>query len=46
VVVTEHGAADLRGRSVAERARALIGVADPSFAGELEQQWASIQEAL
>jgi acyl-CoA hydrolase len=30
-VVTEHGVAELRGRSVAERARALIAVADPSF---------------
>jgi acyl-CoA hydrolase len=29
-VVTEHGVAELRGRSLADRARALIGVADPA----------------
>lgn len=29
-VVTEHGVAELRGRSLADRARALIAVADPS----------------
>ena len=28
-VVTEHGVAELRGRSLAERARALIAIADP-----------------
>lgn len=31
VVVTEHGAAELRGRSVGERAEALIAIADPMF---------------
>jgi len=31
VVVTEHGAAELRGRTVTERARALIGVAHPDL---------------
>jgi len=30
-VVTEHGVADLRGRSIRERATALIAVADPAF---------------
>jgi acyl-CoA hydrolase len=34
-VVTEHGIAELRGRTLAERARALIAVADPSFRSEL-----------
>jgi acyl-CoA hydrolase len=34
-VVTEHGVADLWGRSVRERAEALIAVADPRFRGEL-----------
>lgn len=29
-VVTEHGVAELRGRSLADRARALVAVADPS----------------
>lgn len=34
-VVTEHGAVDLRGRTLRERARLLIEVADPEFRGEL-----------
>ncbi len=34
-VVTEHGAADLRGRSLPERAEALIAIADPRFRDEL-----------
>jgi acyl-CoA hydrolase/RimJ/RimL family protein N-acetyltransferase len=34
-VVTEHGIADLWGRSVRERAMALISVAHPDFRGEL-----------
>lgn len=36
-VVTEHGAAALRGRSTAERARALIAIAHPDFRDELQQ---------
>ena len=35
IVVTEHGIAKLRGRTLAERARALIHVADPTFRAEL-----------
>lgn len=35
VVITEYGAAELRGRSVAERARALAAIAHPSFRDEL-----------
>ena len=35
LVVTEHGIAKLRGRTLAERARALIQVADPVFRAEL-----------
>src|SRR5688572_16678502 len=34
-VVTEHGVAELFGRSVGERARALIAIADPRFREEL-----------
>jgi len=34
-VVTEHGIAELRGRTLAERAAALIAVADPAFRAEL-----------
>jgi acetyl-CoA hydrolase len=36
-VVTEHGTAELKGRNLAERARALIRIADPAFRGELER---------
>lgn len=35
-VVTEHGIAELRGLTLAERARALIAIADPAFRRELE----------
>jgi 4-hydroxybutyrate CoA-transferase len=37
-VVTEHGVADLVGRSIPERARALIGLADPRFREGLERE--------
>jgi acetyl-CoA hydrolase len=37
VVVTEHGVAELRGRTLGERARALIAVADPAFRAELQR---------
>jgi len=36
LVVTEHGIAELRGRTLAERAGALIAIADPAFRAELE----------
>ena len=35
-VVTEHGVADLRDKSIGERADALIAIADPAFQGELD----------
>jgi acetyl-CoA hydrolase len=35
-VVTEHGIAELKGRTLAERTRALIAIADPAFRRELE----------
>ena len=35
-VVTEYGLADMRGRSISERARALIAIAHPRFRDELE----------
>jgi acyl-CoA hydrolase len=38
-VVTEHGVAELRGRSVDARAEALIAVADPAFRDELAAAW-------
>lgn len=34
-VVTEHGIAELHGKSIAERIEALIEIADPRFRGEL-----------
>jgi acyl-CoA hydrolase len=34
-VVTEHGVAELRGSTIAERTRRLIAIADPKFRGEL-----------
>mgnify|MGYP002605297962 FL=1 len=36
-VVTEYGAVDLRGKSLAERARLLISIAAPQFREELEK---------
>jgi acyl-CoA hydrolase len=38
VVVTEYGAAELRGRSLEERARRLIRIAHPRFREDLERQ--------
>jgi acyl-CoA hydrolase len=40
-VVTEHGVAELRGRTTAERAKALIAIADPAFRAGLERTWAT-----
>ena len=37
-VVTEHGVADMRGRSIAQRARSLIAIADPRFRDDLERE--------
>ena len=37
-VVTEYGMANLKGRSVAERARAMISLAHPDFREDLERQ--------
>lgn len=37
-IVTEHGVAELRGRSIAERARDLIGIADPRFQEDLARE--------
>src|SRR5947207_6388267 len=37
LVITEHGIAELRGRTLGERARALVAIADPSFGAQLER---------
>lgn len=37
-VVTEYGLVNLKGKSIAERARALIGIAHPDFREGLERQ--------
>ena len=37
-VVTEHGVADLRGASIADRTRRLIAIAHPKFRDELERK--------
>jgi acyl-CoA hydrolase len=37
-VVTEHGIADMRGRSISQRAAALIAIAEPRFRDELTAQ--------
>lgn len=36
-IVTEHGVADLYGKTVRQRARALIAIADPAFREDLER---------
>jgi len=36
-VVTEYGMVNLKGKSVAERTRALIGIAHPDFRESLER---------
>jgi acyl-CoA hydrolase len=40
-VVTEHGIAELRDRSLEERAEALIRLAAPAFRDELASAWRS-----
>lgn len=38
-IVTEYGSVNLQGKSLRERARALIGIAHPDFRGRLIQEW-------
>ncbi len=37
-IVTEHGVAEMHGRSIPERARALIAIAEPAFRDELAEE--------
>lgn len=43
-VITEHGVAELRGASVAERAERLIAIAAPAFRDTLADAWADLQQ--
>ncbi|MNC62542.1 hypothetical protein D3C75_1125710 [compost metagenome] len=45
-VVTEYGMADLCGKSVHERAEAIISVSAPVFREELTQAWRQIASRL
>jgi 4-hydroxybutyrate CoA-transferase len=45
VVVTEHGIARLRDKSLDERALALIAIADPAFRDELAARWETLRRA-
>lgn len=42
-VVTEYGIANLRGKSLKERAKALIAIAHPDFRSKLEQEAKSLR---
>lgn len=42
-VVTEHGVAELRGRSMDDRAAALIAIAEPSWRDGLERDWRAMR---
>jgi acyl-CoA hydrolase len=44
VVITEYGAADLRGLGHHERARALIAVAPPDHRKRLDERWADLAD--
>jgi len=46
IVVTEDGIADLRHKSVYERAESLIEVAAPGFRADLRAAWAAIEKRL
>jgi 4-hydroxybutyrate CoA-transferase len=43
IVVTEHGIARLRDKSVDERAEALIAIADPAFRDQLAEEWEALR---
>jgi acyl-CoA hydrolase len=45
-VVTEHGIAELRGRSIEQRAQALIGIAAPEHRSALQQAWERLRAGL
>jgi 4-hydroxybutyrate CoA-transferase len=43
IVLTEHGIAHLRDKSVEERAEALIAIADPAFRRDLADRWETLR---
>jgi 4-hydroxybutyrate CoA-transferase len=43
MVATEYGIAELKGRTIAQRARALIAIAHPEFRESLEKAWRGIK---
>ena len=43
IVVTEHGVAYLRDKSIDERAAALIAIADPAFRRDLAAEWETLR---
>lgn len=45
-VVTEHGVANLKHKSVEDRAQALIAIADPKFQDQLAADWHAIRKGL
>jgi acyl-CoA hydrolase len=45
-VVTEYGIADLYGRTLNERAQALIGIAHPDDREELASEWRDARAGL
>jgi 4-hydroxybutyrate CoA-transferase len=38
-IVTEYGIADLKGKTLRDRARALISIAHPDFRPQLIEEW-------
>jgi len=45
IVVTDHGIAQLRHKSLDERAEALIAIADPAFRNDLADAWARMRRS-
>jgi 4-hydroxybutyrate CoA-transferase len=45
-VVTEHGAVNLFGMTLRERAQALIGIAHPGFRAELRREFARVRHVM
>lgn len=45
-VVTEHGIAELKHKSIEARAKALIGIADPQFRDQLAAAWHEIRKGV